>query len=262
MPATPRILNCVESPNQERDWGPEAAYRSGAVAAAAGALPDKVDLRDDTWWKVGDQGATGSCVGWATADGVLRYHFTEAARIKQGVCLSVRYLWMASKETDEFTERPTTFIEPDGTSLKSALDVARVYGVVTDDVLPFAGGSLYADEVDTFYTLAARLRIATYHNLGRDPAKWRRWIATQGPILTRLDCDDTWMKAKSTKGKLKTYHPATASGGHAVVLVGYTPTTFIVRNSWGTKDWGDRGYAYASEAYAQAAFTESYGVTL
>ena len=58
------------------------------------------------------------------------------------------------------------------------------------------------------------------------------------------------------------YNAASADGGHAVAIVGYTPTTFIIRNSWGTTEWGDKGYAYASNAYAKAAFTESYGITL
>jgi len=62
-------------------------------------------------------------------------------------------------------------------------------------------------------------------------------------------------------GKLTTYKPSTAGGGHAIALVGYTTTGFIVRNSWGT-DWGDGGYAYASNAYAGKAFTEAYGVSV
>jgi C1A family cysteine protease len=259
---TPRILNCLPSPNRERDWGMQAAADAGAVAAPKAAVPASVDLRNDTWWPVGDQGATGSCVGWAAADGLLRWHFTRAGRISKGNKLSVRYLWMAAKERDEYTDRPTTFIEPDGTSLKAALDIARNYGIVHAKDLPFDPPVLYPHDVATFYTLAARLRIATYHNLGSVPADWRKWIATQGPIIVRLECDSTWMNAKTTKGKLATYKPATADGGHAVALVGYTPTTFIVRNSWGTTQWGDKGYAYASNAYAKAAFTESYGVTL
>ena len=57
------------------------------------------------------------------------------------------------------------------------------------------------------------------------------------------------------------YLPATAHGGHAVALVGYTSEHFIVRNSWGT-GWGDQGYAYASLAYVQTAFKEAYGVVI
>ena len=31
-----------------------------------------VDLRK-AWWTVGDQGNTGSCVGWASTEGIARY---------------------------------------------------------------------------------------------------------------------------------------------------------------------------------------------
>ena len=168
---------------------------------------------------------------------------------------------MASKETDQFVARPTTFIETEGTSLKSALDVARRFGAVKDPVLPFGSGKLYSGKGNTFYAIAARLKIGMYFNLGRELANWRTWLATKGPILTRLDVDSTWDQADLTNGRLDTYHPETARGGHAVALVGYTRDRFIVRNSWGT-GWGDKGFAYASLAYAQEAFTEAYGVSL
>jgi hypothetical protein len=255
-----RILNCLPSPDQGEDWTFAAAAASGVVAARA-ALPTSVDLRAP-WWKVGDQGATGSCVGWATADSVLRWHFHEGGRLSDSEKLSVRFVWMAAKETDEFSSRPTTFIEPEGTSLKAALDVARKYGVVRDSDLPFARPKLFGGEASAFYLLAAQLKVAAYVNLGRDLKDWCKWLATKGPILTRLTCDDTWMQAKSTKGELETYDWASASGGHAVALVGYTADHFIVRNSWGTTQWGDKGFAYASYGYAADAFTEAYGVTV
>jgi hypothetical protein len=132
---------------------------------------------------------------------------------------------------------------------------------VQDSVLPFASGKLYAGEVATFYALSTQLKIAAYFNLGTDPADWRSWLAQNGPILTRLDVDSTWDKATENKGKLTTYKPATARGGHAVAMVGYTSTGFIIRNSWGT-GWGDKGFAYASNAYAKKAFTEAFGVTV
>jgi hypothetical protein len=132
---------------------------------------------------------------------------------------------------------------------------------VLDSVLPFASAALYQGEEEEFYALAAQRKIASYFNLDRNPTEWRKWIATKGPIITRLDVDATWDNAASTQGKLDVYQPATVRGGHAVALVGYTPDRFIVRNSWGTT-WGDKGFGYASLAYATTAFTESYGVTL
>lgn len=255
-----RILNCLPSKYTERDWTIEDAVASKA-AAAPRAIPASVDLRE-TWWAIGDQGATGSCVGWASADGLLRWHFAKAGRLAKSERLSVRFLWMAAKETDEFASCPTTFIEEDGTSLKAALDIARKYGAVRDDVLPFRSAALFQGSTTTFYAIAARLKIASYFNLGRGLEDWRRWLATEGPILTRLDVDDTWMNAKATKGRLAKYDASTASGGHAVVLAGYTTDAFIVRNSWGAALWGDEGFGYASIDYARSAFTEAYGVTI
>lgn len=255
-----RILNCLPSKDPQNDWTIDDAKVAGILTAAA--IPASVDLRENSWWRIGDQKSTGSCVGWATADSVLRWHFVKAGRLEKNQLLSVRYIWMAAKETDEFSTRPTTFIEVDGTSLKAALDVARRFGVVRESVLPFKLGQLYQDRVQTFYTLASQLRIANYFNLGRNLANWREWLANHGPILTRLDVDATWDNALATHGNLDMYQPTTVRGGHAVALVGYTPDRFIVRNSWGTELWGDEGFGYASMAYAQAAFTEAYGVSV
>jgi C1A family cysteine protease len=258
-----RVLNVVPSQDTERDWRIENADQAGLLAAAA-TVPKTKDLRED-WWKVGDQKETGSCVGWATADSLLRWHFVKGGRIKNTDLLSKRFIWMASKETDEYNTSPTTFIENAGTSLKAALDVARKFGEVKETVLPFDAGKLYPGDPQTFYALAAQLKIAAYFNLslnrGGSFDGWRRWIATHGPILTRLDVDRTWDDADSNAGNMDTYQPNTRRGGHAVSIVGYTADRFIIRNSWGTT-WGDKGFGYASLDYSQDAFTEAYGISV
>lgn len=253
-----RILNCIPSRDVEKDWGFEHAAAAGMVAVQP--LPKSRDLREN-WWTIGDQGQTGSCVGWASADSLLRWHFTKAGRLAPDERLSVRFIWMAAKETDEFSSYPSTFIEPDGTSLKAALDIARKFGVVRESVLPFADSQLYPGDTKTFYSLCSQLKISSYHNLGRKLADWRKWLAFNGPILTRLDVDDTFMNAFDTQGRLQRYRPATARGGHAVSIVGYDGDGFIIRNSWATT-WGDRGFAHASNDYAEDAFTEAYGITV
>ena len=256
-----RILNCIPSTKTENDFSILVATAAG-VSKKAAAIPASKDLRDNTWWAIGNQGSTGSCVGWASADSVLRWHLVKSGLLLKTQKLSVRFQWMASKETDEFNSRATTFIEGAGTSLKGAVEIAKKYGTVLETVLPFGGGLTSLSE-QVFYTQAATRRINAYFNLfasGDRLVNLRNWIANNGPVITRLDVDSTWDNVTSN-GKLTTYNPIGTRGGHAVSIVGYTPDGFIIRNSWGTT-WGDKGFAYASNAYTLAAFTEAYGVTI
>lgn len=252
-----RILNCIRSRDTHLDWGFAAAVEAGVMVDED--PPDETDLREG-WWSIRDQGRTGACVGFAAADGVLRHMYVQAGWIGKRDLPSPRFIWMADKETDTYTDYPTTFLESEGAEVKQAMRVARRFGCVLEKDLPMKGRRSKLS-LETFYTRAARLRIATFHNLGTDPHVWRIWIANGGPILTRLEVDSTFIDATNTKGKLTRYDDLPIHGGHAVSLVGYTKKGFIVRNSWGT-DWGDGGFAYASNAYAKAAFTEAYGAVL
>ena len=259
-----RICNLVPTPPEStrRDWQFSDALEVGVVATPR-ALPASLDLRR-AWWDIGDQGSTGSCVGWASTDGVARHMFVTANRLTQATHLSPRFTWMACKETDPFTSRPQTMIEGAGTTLKAAVDILRKYGAVPETMLPFKiNTTMYTGNENTFYATAATRKVASYFNLQRNLANWRSWLGQHGPILVGLNVDATWDGATATGGKLDTFKPSTVRGGHAVALVGYTrDKRFIVRNSWGTA-WGDKGFAYASEAYINAAFyDESYGVVL
>ena len=77
------------------DFDAAKAHADGAVSAAA--LPDSVDLRRP-WHTVPDQGKTASCVGWAVADSVLRWHLVEAGQLEPTEPLSARHVWMAAME--------------------------------------------------------------------------------------------------------------------------------------------------------------------
>jgi C1A family cysteine protease len=238
-----------------------AHAKIAGVIPAAPRVPSAKDLRE-AWWTIGNQGPSGACVGWATADGALRWHFVKAGQIAKTDRLSPRFQWMAAKEMDDDKNLPTTFIERDGTTIKAALNVARKYGAVRNRELPFRSAKLYGGSLAGFYTRAAQLKIATYHNLELDFTQIKAWIAHTGPVLVRVKIDKSWDAANTkAKSNLDVYDPYVEPEGHAVVLVGYTPERFIVRNSWGTA-WGDKGFVYATFAYARAAFTESYGVIL
>ncbi len=261
MAKTQRILNCVTSKDKKDDWGISKAQEKGFLPQKI-VLPRKVDLRKE-WWNIGNQGATGSCVGWATASSLLRYHFTKARKIKTHEKISVRFIWMASKEMDEYTSYPTTFIDDAGTSLKTALKTAKNIGALKADLFPFYGKMVTIKE-ENFIDIANKLQIKAFFNLiGHKQDKlemFKAWLTYNGPILTCLDCDSSWFNVKRD-GKLDVYDEKNISGGHAISIVGFTPTHFIIRNSWGT-GWGDKGFAYASYDYTRKAFKEAYGIVV
>ncbi len=254
-----RILNCDESVKREDDWGVAHAKGAGLLGARA-RVPGRRDLRAD-WWTVGDQGTTGSCVGWAVADGLIRWHLVQAGRLARNQRLSVRFAWMAAKETDEWSSSPTTFIEQEGTSLKAALDVARRHGAVTDRVIPFRSGRLFQGDPLTFRALASKMKIRNYFGLHTPGEEWRWWLAVNGPIVARLEVDDAFSEATRTSSELRHHGAGTGYGAHAVTIVGYRPDGFLVRNSWG-RAWGSRGFAWMTDEYAAKAVEEAYAITV
>ncbi len=64
-----RILNCTPSHDTEKDWHFGNASDAGILAAPQ-TIPKSKDLRE-VWWKIGDQGQTGSCVGWAATEQLI-----------------------------------------------------------------------------------------------------------------------------------------------------------------------------------------------
>ncbi len=269
-----------QSPAQVQDWGIIDAYQANPPLTALEEhekIPDSLNLSEDvggnkkTWWAIVEQGKNHSCVGWAVAD-LLRWHFVDAGYLEQDMKLSARYIWMAAKETDEINNRPTTFIENEGSTIKAALDVARKYGIVTESFFSSEGNGAYQGSASEFYARAANLKISSYFNLINESeipkeykfTVWRTWLYYNGPIIVRINMDGIWCDNGEGKQRfdLTDYDEADIRGGHSILLTGYTTEgDFIVRNSWGTK-WGNDGYALVSESYADKAFDEAYGVCI
>ncbi|MDJ0824868.1 MAG: C1 family peptidase [Rhodobacter sp.] len=258
------VLNCIKSSDTDRDW---------ALGDAAGAElidettdpPEQIDLRAD-WWTISDQGNSGACVGFATADGVLRWLYVTRGMMDRRDKPSARFIWMANKETDDLTSHPTTFLDTAGTSTKLALKVARKYGCVPDNMLKMQG-KLSKLNPTSFFAVASQYRIDSFYNLyegveeDQRLVKLKSWISTNGPVLTRLEANETFRKYQPEDGILEFYDDSEQIGGHAVCFVGYTPDHFIVRNSWG-ENWGHGGFGYVSNQYVLQAFDEAYGAIL
>lgn len=253
-----RICNMKPSSDPDKDFTIVQAFAAAGQDLAA-APPNKVDLREP-WWVVKDQGSTGACAGFSSSS-LAEYCFTKTKRINAGETVSPRPIWMAAKETDKFTDYPTTFIEQEGTSLNAVLNFLQRYGCVRESVMPFS--SLYTQTVQQFYAQSAALRIASYYNVGKTQSSWKQWLSKYGPLYVAINVDASWMEASKTSGYLTQYNTSQIYGGHAVLICGYDSDKdyFIFKNSWGTS-WGDQGYAYASSKWCAQAVLEVYGVSV
>lgn len=263
-----RVLNVAASPPDVWD------------ALAVGPLEDTDPPRERdlttgrSWYRVCDQRETGSCVGWALADSVMRWHLVEDGRLLPRQKLSARFIWMASKEwqaqrvarehptltalLDDW--HPSTFLEEAATTAKDGLEVARLLGAVTEPMLRWSGPLNRGPEGE-FYARAARHRLAGYYRVDVPVhedrlRRWRQWIAQQGPVLLVVETDRTLLAGDAVLDEFRTRRRADL---HACALVGYRRDGFILRNSWGRR-WGRGGYATATPEWLRRAARESYGV--
>jgi hypothetical protein len=256
-----RLLNVELSPDPTRDY---PARKDGKLADKP--APEAVDLRERRpWFKVQDQEQTGSCVGFALADTVMRWQLVEQQRLPERERLSARFIWMASKEIrgqrlKPEQWRPSTFLEEAPTAAKDALDVVRRFGAVTRRMLPW-DGRLNRGPVERFFERAGEYRISAYHTLhDRDPVErekqWRQWIDQHGPVLLIVEADQSFVAGAAPLERFKRRKEPFL---HACALVGYDENHFYIRNSWGRK-WGDKGDIHARSPWLDRAARESYGV--
>ena len=260
------ILNVKDSPGQSTDYLSEGVTFKATVAG----LPEAFDTRAlifPQWSEPFNQGSTGSCVGQATGK-LMQWHLYRARVIRRRhirYCPSRKFLWTASKETDEFEFRPTSMINSAGTSLKACLDVGRKYGAPTERIMPMRADGFDRTE-EEFYKLAENYKIKSYHatsphGSGYHYEGWKRWLATQGPMMVRGWVDPAFARGR---GVLNKFDAQRARGYHAYLCVAYRTnkrgeTEYCFLNSWGGR-WGDGGSVWMTEGYVMHAISESYGI--
>ena len=254
--STKRILNCKTSRQTEQDWSIKAARASNIINTKN--YPPSIDLRNE-WWDILDQGNSGACVGFATTD-VCYYDYVTKKGLDKSCRFSQRFIYMAAKETDEFTNTPTTMLEQEGTSIKAALDIARKYGNIFACMLPFNNTALYTEDSDTFFSTAAQYKISGYFNLNISIDNIKEWLSNSKPIIACINVDSNFMECPKD-GIITNYNYATTIGCHAIVICGYKDQHIMFKNSWGT-NWGSVGYCYMPYTIALNAIIETYGVAV
>lgn len=257
-----RIFNCIPSYEPQNDWRLDKAIAEGLVKET---FEEKIDRRED-WWEIGDQLQTGSCVGWSSTDGILRYHLVKKGLIKPEDKLSPWLTWMAAKATDADKDSDFGNIR-DGVCLKAALEVLRKHGATHDNIFEWEKSLAHGTfSVDVFAELPTKYKITSYYKVIKDndcdPDDLRRWISAQGPVIALVDCDEHWYRdQEGTFEKYSRKEHLKKKSGHGVAIVGYDKDYFYIRNSWGT-EFCDGGFVKCSNEYVRGAVCEAYGIVL
>ena len=201
----PFICNVVPSKATDDDWLFSDSIISGALGVVA-AIPRSVDLRAP-WWPINNQRAPDRASGerrptvwciitWSSPAGSRRTSFCHPQHVR-----------MASNEADVITSRPETFIERAGTTLKAAVDVARMHGVALMADLPFQlQTNMYLREENAFYASCAQRRVNAYFNLRKNLTNWKEWLASNSPLLA---ASTRWDNAANTGGKVDAFRART-----------------------------------------------------
>jgi len=247
----------VPDPPDRRDWIVEVAHPS--VPSTSEPLRTKVDYSAQTP-AVEDQGDYGSCVGWATVRGLREWMYRKTTG--KDVRLSVRFVWMAAKESDHF--EINSFVANAGTSLKTAFKVLQKYGVPEDRYYPYDKDLVSFTSLSQrreFFFNATKYRIFNYYMLSTNDAR-RVHLANVGPFVATVPIDQNWMRI-GADGMVPDKSDGAILGGHALFIVGYNDQTemFKFKNSWGSA-WGQKGFGYFSYKYAEKNMWTAIGTDL
>jgi hypothetical protein len=237
-----------------------APRRRPAFNPKRNIVPDRLDLRDRPYvpvlheppppalapqleLPVLDQTKTNACTGFALASVVnflLRKH-----RDPKTPPMSPFMLYSMARRYDEFPGAA----EDSGSSLRGAMKGWYKHGACRLDLWDRPDMPLPAAKPeDDWWLDAARRPLGAYYRVDtRSVTDMHVALHDVGVLYASAVCHDGWLRGRGVGGG-KAYWmipPMEASsddGGHAFVILGYTPAGFIIQSSWGA-GWGTGGLA-------------------
>lgn len=239
---------------------PTPSIKGGRVAAGgrAATLPDSVDLSAEMP-PVGNQGAQGSCVGWATTYAVRSYleHYTKKTAYQNGTAPNNDVLFSPA-----FVYNQLNGGKDNGLYVRDALNLLKTQGSTTLTDMPYQQTDYTTQPTDKQKGNAANFKLKNWGRVSKNLDEMKAFLANKNPLIIAVDIDGNMTKLADKFGTevgWKTYDPNTVRGGHAMVIVGYSNAkkAFKVQNSWGS-NWGNKGFFWMSYdllSYVREAYT-------
>lgn len=219
-------------------------YRLKKSIVKAEVFPEEFTLVPP---KVKNQGAVGSCVAHAIAE-TVEYHNREQE--KTNTLMSTGFI---------YGNRRNSLNKSSGMFIREALSNTCKYGTTTkkeffeNAEVPKAI-NLFEERFEELKDKAFPNRLSTYFRLISD-ADIKHALMNYGPVVFAM----TWREGihVDSKGILQVDPTRKATGGHCMIIYGWTKEGWKIQNSWGVK-WGNKGYAILP---FDAKKSEAWGVT-
>lgn len=223
-------------------------------------IPAKVDHRE-MCSPIEDQGSLGSCTAQAVV-GLMEYMMRRSG----GEHVDGSRLF-----TYKVTRNLLGWKGDRGAYLRTAMQSVAAFGVAPEKHWPYLIDR-YEEEPSAFlYSFADNYKALNYTRLDRFDLPPDQVIDSLKRVLAAGYCavfGFTVYSSLSVKADIPFPRETdSASGGHAVMVVGYDDNhktadnkkvpSLIIRNSWGT-DWGDAGYGYLPYDYVRAGLARDF----
>lgn len=208
---------------------------------------------------IGNQGHTGSCVGWSTAYYCYSMTVARTRKLTPEQQRDPRFLFSPGFVWDQYNGGNSTR----GMQIYKAFDVLAKMGCASLAEYPWIESaqpwkpSDQAMKKAEFYKAKETLILFKGVRDGdpADPLKMKKWlVGTKQPVVLGIPIfNDFPASSVSADFVYQTDQPiAAARGLHAVTIIGYDQAkqAFLMVNSW-TEQWGNQGKLWLSEKFIQ-----------
>lgn len=218
------------------------------------AFPPSFDV-SDFLPKVGSQGAQGSCVAWAAGYYLKSFQENYEDFVIRGLApvneMSPSYIYNQIKVSDC----------DNGSVIQKALDLITSEGIPNLSVMPYDQNDCDIQPTEQQKILAVPNKIESYAYLDQDKVyeQTKAFLLSNQPVVIAISIDRSYFGARDENGIYIYRKFKEASGGHAMLVVGYNDemNAFKVVNSWG-KEWGNDGFVWIDyKAFKEAGDTNS-----
>ena len=186
-----------------------------------------------------NQGSLGTCVANC-------FSYTVAKQTNKVINLSRLQLYALCRILDN-----TPLNQDDGTTVRSACQAIRSYGVCKEAVYPYVLANVdYLPPLSAFNN-SKRFQKFTYFFVNQDLASLKNALQTyNSPIIFGIMVYKSFMDATIGQIPMPDTTKEPLLGGHCITLVGYNDVSqmFTCSNSWST-NWGQKGYFMIPYAY-------------